>query len=212
MSTEKLRNCSKHWTTLWTPSRGVHRSSAPDLNCHPTGPSRDTMQASIPLSTRQKNCNTCVQSKRRCDRQTPICSRCAERDVPCTYGKPKKRKLDTASTFAEVVSPPSPSAIWFDPGITLDMGYLENPILESQSGSTYHAATSDMFSHGLISNDISMGVFNSSESANTSYPSSTHMGAVQIPEESDQSCLRSCSPIDDEILKSWEKMGVFCVG
>jgi hypothetical protein len=168
------------------------------------------MQPSTPLSTRQKNCNTCVQSKRRCDRQTPICSRCAERDVPCTYGKPKKRKLDAPSTFTEIVSPPSPSAIWFDPGIALDMGYLENPILESQSESTYHAATSDMFSHRLISNNISMGVFDSSESANTSYPSSTHVGAL-IPEECDQPYLRSGSPIDDEILRSWEKMGIFCV-
>jgi hypothetical protein len=38
---------------------------------------------------RQKNCNSCVQAKRRCDRQTPTCSRCAEKMIPCVYSKAK---------------------------------------------------------------------------------------------------------------------------
>jgi len=37
------------------------------------------------LPTRQKSCDSCVQSKRRCDRRTPVCSVCAKRKVACTY-------------------------------------------------------------------------------------------------------------------------------
>ncbi|KUJ14697.1 uncharacterized protein LY89DRAFT_671121 [Mollisia scopiformis] len=40
----------------------------------------------IPAS-RQKSCNSCVQSKRRCDRQTPVCNRCVEKKRLCVYGK-----------------------------------------------------------------------------------------------------------------------------
>ncbi|KAI0396607.1 hypothetical protein F5Y17DRAFT_455885 [Xylariaceae sp. FL0594] len=39
----------------------------------------------VPPAPRQKNCNSCVQAKRRCDRRTPTCSRCAEKMAPCVY-------------------------------------------------------------------------------------------------------------------------------
>ncbi|GIJ99560.1 hypothetical protein Aspvir_001694 [Aspergillus viridinutans] len=35
--------------------------------------------------SRQKSCNACVRSKRRCDKRTPQCTRCAERGLPCFY-------------------------------------------------------------------------------------------------------------------------------
>lgn len=40
--------------------------------------------------SKQKNCNGCVQAKRRCDRRTPTCSRCIEKMIPCTWGKPRR--------------------------------------------------------------------------------------------------------------------------
>ncbi|KAI1148881.1 hypothetical protein F4825DRAFT_76212 [Nemania diffusa] len=48
------------------------------------------IEASVGVSaSRQKNCNNCVQAKRRCDRRTPICARCAEKNMACVYGKTK---------------------------------------------------------------------------------------------------------------------------
>lgn len=41
-------------------------------------------------ASRQKSCNACVRSKRKCDKRAPVCSRCAERDEPCVY---KRRRL-----------------------------------------------------------------------------------------------------------------------
>jgi len=35
--------------------------------------------------SRQKSCNACVRSKRRCDKRTPRCTRCAEKKVDCVY-------------------------------------------------------------------------------------------------------------------------------
>ncbi|KAH6682311.1 hypothetical protein F5X68DRAFT_263288 [Plectosphaerella plurivora] len=35
--------------------------------------------------TRQKSCNACVRSKRRCDKRTPRCARCADKGVTCVY-------------------------------------------------------------------------------------------------------------------------------
>lgn len=35
--------------------------------------------------SRQRSCNACVRSKRRCDKRTPQCTRCAERSLPCLY-------------------------------------------------------------------------------------------------------------------------------
>lgn len=37
-------------------------------------------------STRQKNCNSCVKSKRRCDKRQPACSRCVKQRYLCVYG------------------------------------------------------------------------------------------------------------------------------
>ncbi|KAK1570275.1 uncharacterized protein LY79DRAFT_527117 [Colletotrichum navitas] len=35
--------------------------------------------------SRQKSCNACVRSKRRCDKRTPRCTRCAEKNFSCVY-------------------------------------------------------------------------------------------------------------------------------
>lgn len=43
-----------------------------------------------PARSKQKNCNGCVVAKRRCDRRAPTCSRCAEKMIPCTWGKPRR--------------------------------------------------------------------------------------------------------------------------
>lgn len=47
--------------------------------------------------SRQKNCNGCVTAKRRCDRRTPVCSRCVEKMIPCSYGKPAASASSSSS-------------------------------------------------------------------------------------------------------------------
>ncbi|KAH8649373.1 hypothetical protein BX600DRAFT_475018 [Xylariales sp. PMI_506] len=43
---------------------------------------------------RQKACNACANSKRKCDRQMPECQRCLDRDIDCDYPRPKRRRRD----------------------------------------------------------------------------------------------------------------------
>lgn len=48
----------------------------------------------MPAVPRQKACNACADSKRRCDKQLPECQRCLDRDVDCVYPQPKRRRKD----------------------------------------------------------------------------------------------------------------------
>lgn len=42
--------------------------------------------------TRQKSCNACVRGKRRCDKRTPRCSRCAAKSLDCVYQRRPPRQ------------------------------------------------------------------------------------------------------------------------
>jgi hypothetical protein len=42
--------------------------------------------ASNERASRQKNCNACVRSKRKCDKQLPACGRCIKKRYLCLYG------------------------------------------------------------------------------------------------------------------------------
>ncbi|KAK3339943.1 hypothetical protein B0T25DRAFT_560951 [Lasiosphaeria hispida] len=82
--------------------------------------------------TRQKNCNSCVQNKRRCDRRKPECSRCAEKQMPCIYSlsRPKAAPSTTgtsppASTDAGGLLFASLGSAYslFTPSLDLDLDY-----------------------------------------------------------------------------------------
>lgn len=45
------------------------------------------LDASAPAATRQKSCNACVRGKRRCDKRSPRCTRCAAKGLDCVYQK-----------------------------------------------------------------------------------------------------------------------------
>lgn len=38
-------------------------------------------------ASRQKSCNACVKAKRGCDKRHPLCSRCDEKSISCSYTK-----------------------------------------------------------------------------------------------------------------------------
>lgn len=53
-----------------------------------------------PVPPRQKACNACADSKRRCDKQLPECQRCLDRDVDCVYPQPRRRRRERADPLA----------------------------------------------------------------------------------------------------------------
>ncbi len=54
------------------------------------------------LSSRQKSCNACVRGKRRCDKRTPRCTRCAAKGLDCVYHKlPPSHAGSTSSSAAQ---------------------------------------------------------------------------------------------------------------
>ncbi|OHF00456.1 hypothetical protein CORC01_04206 [Colletotrichum orchidophilum] len=59
--------------------------------------------------SKQKACIACTESKRRCDKSLPSCSRCDDRDVDCHYPVTKRRRRPEASRpFPEPQPPPAP--------------------------------------------------------------------------------------------------------
>src|ERR1700756_664158 len=113
-----------------------------------------TAIAGIPAS-RQKNCNSCVQAKRRCDRRTPICSRCAEKKIPCVYTKAKaisrsvQRDAETFS-YVERSSLGSPACSFFAPDLTLDVDYLGIMPIDSQPDTAAAAAAAENTHNHLV--------------------------------------------------------------
>lgn len=67
--------------------------SAADLNMSELADAAD--------KSRQKSCNACVRSKRRCDKRTPRCTRCAEKNFSCVYQNlpPVSAAAATASSY-----------------------------------------------------------------------------------------------------------------
>jgi hypothetical protein len=63
----------------------------------------------LPDKSRRKNCNACVWSKRRCDKRTPRCTRCAEKGFPCVYQSllPSSSSSAAASAAADTSAGPA---------------------------------------------------------------------------------------------------------
>ena len=173
-----------------------------------------TAIAGIPAS-RQKNCNSCVQAKRRCDRRTPICFRCAEKKIPCVYTKTKsitRSVQHDAETFSYVERPSlgSPACSFFASDLTLDVDYLRIISKDSQPDPAA-AAAENTHNHLMMdadsNSDIPMDPFmslmgNDSTSARDQWLASMDQGSITE---------HSGSPADEEIVTAYQKMSCFCV-
>lgn len=162
-------------------------------------------------ATRQKNCNSCVQTKRRCDRRTPICSRCVEKKLPCVYGKAKAAKkpvqhgAEPSSITSYAASPMlanSASACSpFPSDISLDLGYLGNLSADLETELAQPAPTA------LDDDNISVGSF--MNLINSTNPPPRDQWLVQAhdgyPED------RPGTPVDEEVQRSYQKISTFCV-
>ncbi|KAI1757103.1 hypothetical protein F4782DRAFT_214444 [Xylaria castorea] len=71
-------------------------------------------------SSRQKNCNACVRSKRRCDKGQPACGRCVKQRYPCVYGARRRTEMafgeSVDATFSlDGLTDPTPDSGTFMP-------------------------------------------------------------------------------------------------
>ncbi|RYP50608.1 hypothetical protein DL768_003890 [Monosporascus sp. mg162] len=164
--------------------------------------------------SRQKSCNSCVQARRRCDRRTPICSRCAEKKIACIYGKakvasrPDREEFEPPFPSMERLASGSPACAPFALGRSPDMNYLGTIPMDSQL-SVAATATESMQNHVMdatIDSDILMDPFIDLMGNNITPPEDQWL--VQI--EHEPTTERPSSPVDKDILRSYEKMAHFC--
>ncbi|KAL1853165.1 hypothetical protein Daus18300_011904 [Diaporthe australafricana] len=166
--------------------------------------------ATAVLPSKQKNCNNCVQTKRRCDRRTPVCSRCAERKVPCSYGKTKAASRNDhrevgATPHTDTLSFESPGASFFDPIQSLDAGYFDGLSVDSQPET--HGLATHPVATAFASGDIPMDDFMGFDGIDHS--SSSHGWLVPVDEGLVDE--RPGTPADEEIATSYQKMAPFCL-
>ncbi|ETS76544.1 hypothetical protein PFICI_11931 [Pestalotiopsis fici W106-1] len=165
--------------------------------------------SSIPPS-RQKNCHNCVQTKRRCDRRMPHCSRCVERNIPCDYSRTRTAiQADRQARRDNANGPASISHPLFSPGPAAEMDYLGSidadmvadlmpdypaePLLQSPIDAT----------HGI---DVLMD--NQVDLMGGNTPASMSQWLVAF--EDDSITERPSTPVDEEITRSYQKMAPMC--
>lgn len=162
-------------------------------------------------ASRQKNCNSCVQSKRRCDRRTPVCSRCAEKKVRCVYSKAKVASRHGGchgepTVCTEAQSFGSPACSLFDPGLCLDGGYLGGLSMDSRPDAAADS-TLQHFMDAPGGGDIPMDTFMDMVGGNSSTPPDQWL----VPAHESLFTERPATPADEEIVSAYEKMTSVCV-
>ena len=176
--------------------------------------------------TRQKSCNACVRSKRRCDQGAPVCSRCAERAVICFY--PKTGGHDAAAAEPTGPVPPLPDAQRQDqdddgqPAAAPDLNSAPAPsglfdFLNSTTTPAFPPLTATKDAHD---NDIDMTAdhFFDFASIDVTSPSSESMwlaihgtitnGPTRADEVQEDEAVaeRPGTPADEDTRRSYDKM------
>ncbi|KAI8946470.1 hypothetical protein F4801DRAFT_593362 [Xylaria longipes] len=153
-------------------------------------------------ASRQKNCNSCVQAKRRCDRRTPVCSRCVEKKLACIYVYSKPRTASRPKKRAREPTPCTETPLDFT-DLSFDMDYLEDMPTGFHTDvaveSTPHSIQDTVFG-----SDISMDTF-MHLIGNSSSSSSDHW---LISPEEDQLSQRPSTPADEEVTRGYQQMMV----
>ncbi len=162
-------------------------------------------------ASRQKNCNNCVQAKRRCDRRTPICSRCVEKKTTCVYSKSKTAHRSGKNTrepaaYTETLPLESPAYSPLNiPGLSFDMNYPES--ISTGFHPEVAVEPTPQSNHDTVSSrNISMDTFMHFIENNTSSPSDQWL----IRTEEDHIPERPATPAEEEVVTAYSKM-VACV-
>lgn len=163
------------------------------------------------LGSRQKNCNNCVQTKRRCDRRTPVCSRCAEKKIPCAYGKVRASNHTgnqgmRSSPDMEALHFGTPGVSFFDPVPPYDMGCFNS--LPQDSSSDVPGPAPQTVESAFVNEDVPMDNF--MEFVDHNNPSIPDRWLVPVDDH--VAIERPGTPADEEITNSYQKMAPFCVG
>ncbi|KAF6826563.1 RNA polymerase ii mediator complex component [Colletotrichum plurivorum] len=61
--------------------------------------------------SKQKACLACTSSKRRCDKGTPSCTRCEDRDIDCRYPPSKRRRREQQHPMLDAAASVEPAVI-----------------------------------------------------------------------------------------------------
>lgn len=184
-------------------------------------------EASSGPASRQKSCNACVRSKRKCDKQAPTCSRCAERDEPCVY---KRRRL--AQPEAQVTYEVPEHQLLPLPQGDPEGGGGGGASINTDNSATVTSPTSFLFS--ALSPPFDFGFLDFSDTSPAGGVLSPHAEAGANPSpldpflnlplgsSSDSSMWithgqhgleveRPGTPVSEEIESTYEKMGDLCV-
>ncbi|KAI0813158.1 hypothetical protein GGR55DRAFT_639491 [Xylaria sp. FL0064] len=168
----------------------------------------DVAASSSTPASRQKNCSSCVQAKRRCDRRTPICSRCVEKKLSCAYTKSRTGHRAGINTKEKA---PCTDAMTLDgpvytpldiPDLSFDMNYPED-ILSTGFYPEVAVEPAPQSDHTTASSgDISMDTFMQFIENNVS--SSSDQWLVR-PEE-DHLPERPMTPAGEEVVTKYSEM------
>ena len=158
-------------------------------------------------ATRQKNCHSCIRAKRRCDRRTPVCSRCVEKKLRCSYTTVRARgRLDNGHHEQQPTNPERPSPCHH---VDSFEAALMNTTLYTPSSS---AKLSD-YSHPIMPMSVDDNLDLSVGPALTDM-----MGAGYLPTQMPWTDTARWpiaehldAPVDEEITIAYQKMAPFCV-
>lgn len=155
-------------------------------------------------ASRQKNCNNCVQTKRRCDRRVPVCSLCAKKNIHCTYTKTKVASQPDRHDFGVSFGRPAGSLFVSDLSLDVDSmdhlatGSPPNPVVECMSETILDASDGGDIPTGNFIDWI----------GNHSSPYSDQW---LVPTDDSVFTERPGTPADEEIVREYGKMASFCV-
>lgn len=170
--------------------------------------SRPAIVASAAMpAPRQKNCDSCVQAKRRCDRRTP-CARCVEKKTTCIYSKSKTatrlgKHAREPTPCTEILSLETPT---YSPlnvsDLSFDLEYLENIPTGFHAGNAHESTIQAPNNSGDSFMDTFMQ-FTGSTGSSSSNQWFIRTEESHLPE-------RPATPTDGEVVRAWDKMAM-CV-
>ncbi|OIW24651.1 hypothetical protein CONLIGDRAFT_584015 [Coniochaeta ligniaria NRRL 30616] len=177
---------------------------------------RSVAGGAVPAS-RQKNCTACVLAKRRCDRRTPICKRCADKNVDCVYAR---TTVSTSSHLREAGNAlpaymntdglqfggSTSSTFSLSPGPPLDMDYLDFMPMDSQALSSaslsLDPSSLDATNTGDLPTDHFMDMLDNCIDPN--------LHQTLVSTEHGSTIDRPSSPADEGTLAAYDKMAPIC--
>jgi len=165
----------------------------------------------VALKSKQKNCQGCVQTKRRCDRRAPVCSRCAERGTACVYGKaaPYRYQVQESSIGSSYTTPfagqPVSATPAWSPLAAAQMPLDAPP--HSAPASTPDLLDFELMDTGLAGDISTEPFFPDPGDSIAPFPDQWRDAAGESQTHLD----RPSTPADEEVLRGYSHMSDACV-